>query len=128
MPPRPVVRKKILIADDDKSIAECLEILLGLSGYEVFVAFDGQQAVKQAQSVVPDLILLDMVMPKLSGFDACKIIKNDPALRHIPVIALTSLTQMGDMEKAYTAGADDYQHKPFDNVHLLEKVKKLLAG
>jgi CheY-like chemotaxis protein len=122
------VRKKILVADDDKSISECLEILLGLSGYEVFVAFDGQQAVKKAQSIVPDLILLDMVMPKLTGFDACKIIKNDPALRRIPIIALTSLTQMGDMEKAFTAGADNYQHKPFDNSHLLEKVKKLLEG
>jgi CheY-like chemotaxis protein len=122
------VRKKILIADDDQSVAECLEMLLSLSGYEVLVAFDGQEAVKKARSVVPDLILLDMVMPKLSGFDACKIIKHDPALRHIPVIALTSLTQMGDMEKAYAAGADDYQHKPFDNGRLLEKVQKFLQG
>ena len=124
----PIVRKKILIADDDKSVAECMEILLGLSGYDVLVAFDGQEAVKKARSVVPDLILMDMVMPKLSGFDACKIIKKDPALRHIPVIALTSLSQMGDIEKAYTAGADDYQHKPFDNAHLLEKVEKFLKG
>ena len=124
----PIVRKKILIADDDKSVAECMEILLGLSGYDVLVAFDGQEAVKKARSVVPDLILMDMVMPKLSGFDACKIIKKDPALRHIPVIALTSLSQMGDIEKAYTAGADDYQHKPFDNAHLLEKVEKYLEG
>ena len=67
-------------------------------------------------------------MPKINGFDACKIIKNDPILRKIPLIALTSLTQMGDMEKTYTAGADDYQHKPFDNGRLLEKVKKLLKG
>ena len=123
-----IVRKKILIADDDKSIAECLEILLGLSGYEVLVAFDGQEAVMKARSAVPDLILLDMVMPKLSGFDACKIIKTDPALQHIPVIALTSLSQMGNIDKAYTAGADDYQHKPFDNAHLLGKVEKLLKG
>ena len=122
----PLVRKKILIADDDQSVAECLEILLGLSGYEVFVACDGQEAVMKARSAVPDLILLDMIMPKLTGFDACKIIKNDPALRHIPVIALTSLAQMGDMEKAYAAGADDYQHKPFDNGRMLEKVKKYL--
>jgi two-component system, OmpR family, alkaline phosphatase synthesis response regulator PhoP len=128
VPTPPIVRKKILIADDDKSVAECLEILLGLCGYEVLVAFDGQEAVKTARSVVPDLILLDMVMPKLSGFDACKIIKDDPALRHIPVIALTSLSRMGNIEKAYSAGADDYQHKPFDNDHLLEKVKKLLQG
>jgi len=122
------VRKKILIADDDKSVAECLEILLGLSGYEVFVAFDGQEAVKKARSVVPDLILLDMIMPKLSGFDACKIIKGDPVLQKIHVIALTSLPQMGDVEKIYAAGADDYMHKPFDNGHLMEKVKKCLAG
>jgi CheY-like chemotaxis protein len=121
-----VARKKILIADDDKSVAECLEILLGLSGYEVFVAGDGQEAVQKARIVVPDLILLDMIMPKLNGFDACKIIKNDPVLRKIPLIALTSLTQMGDMEKAYAAGADDYQHKPFDNGRLLGKVKKYL--
>ncbi len=122
----PLVRKKILIADDDESVAECLEILLGLSGYEVFVARNGQEAVQKARRVVPDLILLDMIMPKLTGFDACKIIKNDPALRHIPVIALTSLSQMGDMEKAYAAGADDYQHKPFDNGRMLEKIKKYL--
>ena len=128
MSTRPIVRKKILIADDDPSVAECLDILLGLCGYEVLVAFDGQEAVKQARRVVPDLILLDMVMPKLNGFDACKIIKQDPALRHIPVIALTSLSQMGDIEKAFTAGADDYQHKPFDNAHLMEKVEKFLKG
>jgi CheY-like chemotaxis protein len=122
------VRKKILVADDDKSVAECLEILLGLSGYEVFVASDGQEAVQKARTVVPDLILMDMIMPRLNGFDACRIIKSDPALGKIPLIALTSLTHMGDMEKAYAAGADDYQHKPFDNIHLLEKVKKYLAG
>jgi CheY-like chemotaxis protein len=122
------VRKKILIADDDHSVAECLEILLGLSGYEVFVACDGQEAVMKARKVVPDLILLDMIMPKLSGFDACKIIKNDPVLQKIHVIALTSLPQMGDVEKVYAAGADDYMHKPFDNGRLLEKVKKCLEG
>jgi len=122
------VRKKILIADDDQSVAECLEILLGLSGYEVFCGLrwtgGGDEGAEGRAG--PDSV--DMIMPKLSGFDACKIIKNDPVLQKIHVIALTSLPQMGDVEKVYAAGADDYMHKPFDNGRLLEKVKKCLEG
>jgi len=120
-------RKKILIADDDPALTECLEVLLRLSDYEVFVAYDGEDAVLKARSLVPDLILMDMLMPRVNGFDACKIIKGDRALEQIPLIALTSLAQMGDIEKAYAAGADDYLHKPFENKRLLQKLKKYLT-
>lgn len=120
-------KKKILIVEDEKPIVEYIEALLGLSGYETIVAMDGRRAIDTARESFPDLILLDVMLPKLNGFDVCKIIRQDPALAKTPVVMLTSLNQVGDIDKAYEVGATDYITKPFDSNKLIPKIKKNLG-
>jgi len=122
------MKKKVLIVEDDPTISQPVEALLGLSGYETHLAADGRDAVYKARDVKPDIILLDVVLPVLNGFDVCKLLREDPATKAIPVIMLTSLSQVGDAEKAFDMGATDYLAKPFDVDRLLEKIKKQLKS
>ncbi len=120
-------KKKILIVDDEHNIAEYLQTLLSLSGYETIMAFDGRAGVTEARDKKPNLILLDIMMPKLNGIDTCQLIKEDSSIKSIPIVMLTSLSQMSDIEKAFAAGAVDYITKPFDTQRLIQKVKKHLG-
>jgi len=120
-------KKKVLVVDDEKAIAEYVTTLLDLHGYETRTAGDGREAVMKARDFFPDLILLDVMLPHLNGFDACKILRADPALKDTPVVMLTSLNQMGDAEKAFKAGANDFLTKPFETERLLHKVRKFLG-
>ncbi|HRY29762.1 MAG TPA: response regulator [Elusimicrobiota bacterium] len=120
-------KKKILIAEDERAIAEFVEALLSLNGYETAIAGNGREAVEKARSFFPDMVLMDIMMPKLSGLDATKILRDDPAFKNTVIMMLTSLTQMGDAEKAFEAGANDYLGKPFEAERLLQKVKKHLG-
>lgn len=120
-------KKKILIVEDEKEIADPIQALLHLSGYETVLSMDGRDAVEKAREVVPDIILLDVMLPRLNGLDACKIIKEDPRLKQVPVIMLTGLNQLGDAEKAFEMGASDYLSKPFDVDRLIAKIKKLVG-
>jgi DNA-binding response OmpR family regulator len=97
-----------------------------LENYDVVVAVNGQEGVKKARAEKPDLVLLDVMLPKIDGFEVCRIIKGEEATKRIPVLMLTSLSMVGDVEKAFAVGANDYLSKPFTNERLLAKVQSLL--
>src|SRR5262245_31470551 len=99
---------KILIADDNFQNCELLEAYLSDEPYEITMAYDGQETLNKVREFEPDLILLDIMMPKLSGYEVCQRLRKDPATRTIPILMVTALNEMGDIEKAVQAGADDF--------------------
>lgn len=121
-------KKKILVVDDEKDIAESVKILLSEKGFKVVIANNGAEAVKKAKAERPDMIVMDLMMPEMNGFDACKMIKADTDTQNTPILVLTAQQLGKDLEDAFAAGANDYVIKPFSNERLLEKVEKLLAG
>jgi DNA-binding response OmpR family regulator len=121
-------KRKILVVEDDKAVADYLESLLDVQGYDVQVCMNGRDAVKTAREIFPDLVLLDVMLPDINGYAVCKLIRQDPALAKTPIVMVTSLNQIGDVDNAFTAGADDYLTKPFELERLLQKVKKHLGG
>ena len=118
---------KILLVEDNEMTRDMLSRRLQKKGYEVVIATDGQQGVTMAQSEAPALILMDMSMPVLDGWEATRQLKTAPATRSIPVIALTAHAMSGDREKALEAGCDDFDTKPIEMTRLLEKIEALLA-
>ena len=118
---------KILLVEDNEDNRDMLSRRLQRKGYEVVVATDGQQGVEMAQAELPQLILMDMSLPVLDGWEATRQIKSLSATRSIPVIALTAHAMSGDREKAMAAGCDDYDTKPIDLAALLDKIVALLA-
>jgi diguanylate cyclase (GGDEF)-like protein len=119
-------RNKILVVDDVPVNVQLLTTYLTSVGYHVITARDGQEALSKVASSMPDLILLDVMMPKINGFEVCERIKSDPATRIIPVIMVTALNEIEDKIKATEAGADDFISKPFNKLELLTRVKSLL--
>lgn len=121
-------KKKILLAEDEKMIADMYSTKFTLEGYEVVTARDGAEALAMAKSEKPDIILLDIIMPKLDGFAALKSIREDAILKSTPVILLTNLGQEDDIKKGKQLGADDYfvkaNHSPQE---IVEKVKAVLT-
>ena len=115
---------KLLIADDDREIRELLEFDLSHSGYEVDIAKDGEEAFKKAMSQNYDLILLDVMMPKMNGFDVCKHLRNSKP--DIPILMLTAKGTIGDKTQGFDSGADDYIVKPFDIQEVLLRVRALV--
>ena len=118
---------KILIVEDNEMNRDMLSRRLTKRGYEITMAFDGKQGVEMAQADGPDLILLDMSLPVMDGWEAAGHLKGDDRTKDIPVIALTAHAMAGDMEKALEAGADDYDTKPVDLKRLLGKIEALLG-
>jgi len=118
---------KILLVEDNEMNWDMLSRRLGRRGYEVVVAVDGQQGVTMSRSEVPDLILMDMSLPIIDGWEATRQIKASPETREIPVIALTAHAMVGDKEKAMAAGCDDYDTKPIEFKRLLDKIETALA-
>jgi CheY-like chemotaxis protein len=118
---------KILLVEDNELNRDMLSRRLERKGYSVAMAVDGQQGVEMAASEAPDLILMDMSLPVLDGWEATRRIKADERTRHIPIIALTAHAMQGDEDKAKEAGCDDYDTKPVELPRLLEKMAKLLA-
>lgn len=118
--------KIILSVEDNASNRKIIRDLLGKRGYKVIEATDGEEGIAMAEREKPDLILMDIQMPKISGYEAAKAIKSNPELKHIPIIAVTSYALNGDDQKAYESGCDDYISKPFRPRLLLEKVEKYL--
>ena len=98
---------RILVADDNQQNRELLEAYLADEGHEILMAVDGREALDVARAKHPDLILLDIMMPKLSGYEVCSQLKKDPATKLIPILMITALKEMGDIEKALAAGADE---------------------
>ena len=118
---------KILLVEDNEMNRDMLSRRLARRGYEVAIAVDGEQGVAMARSEAPALILMDMSLPGLDGWEATRQIKGAPETRAIPVIALTAHAMSGDREKAMAAGCDDFDTKPVDLARLLEKIEALLG-
>ena len=119
--------KKILIADDEQNIVISLEFLMKREGFEVLIANDGEEAVKRIRSDCPDLVLLDVMMPKKSGFEVCQEIKADPALAAVRILMLTAKGRDTEVAKGLALGADAYMTKPFSTKELVEKVRSMLG-
>jgi len=118
---------KILLVEDNEMNRDMLSRRLERRGYEVVVAVDGEEGVDKAASESPDLILMDMSLPKIDGWEATRLIREDETRRGLPIIALTAHAMAGDREKALEAGCDDYDTKPVELPRLLEKIESLLA-
>jgi CheY-like chemotaxis protein len=118
---------KILLVEDNEMNRDMLSRRLIRKGYEVVMALDGQQAIEMAASENPDVILMDMSLPVIDGWEATRRVKAGDSTRGIPVIALTAHAMAGDREKALEAGCDDYDTKPIDLPRLLEKITALLG-
>ena len=117
---------KILIVDDNAQNCELLEAYLDALPCEIQVATDGLEAIEAIDVKQPDLILLDIMMPKMSGFEVCEKIKGNPKTRNIPIIMVTALNEVGDVERGVEAGTDDFISKPFNKLELVTRVKSLL--
>jgi CheY-like chemotaxis protein len=119
---------KVLLVEDNEMNRDMLSRRLIRRGYEVVFAVDGQQGVDMAQSERPDIILMDMSLPVMDGWEATKRVKSDAATRAVPVIGLTAHAMSGDREKAIEAGCDDYDTKPVELDRLIEKIERLLGA
>jgi two-component system, OmpR family, alkaline phosphatase synthesis response regulator PhoP len=117
---------KVLIADDNQQNCELLDAYLADEDYEIAMAYDGQQTLDRVASWVPDLILLDIMMPKLSGYEVCQKLKSDAKTRAIPILMVTALNEKNDIEKAVGAGCDDFLTKPVNQLELKTRVRSLL--
>jgi len=119
---------KILLVEDNEMNRDMLSRRLQRKGYEVVAAHDGEQGHLMARSEAPDLILMDISLPVMSGWEVTRLLKNNPATRHIPIIALTAHALVTDREKAFEAGCDDYDTKPIEFGRLSEKIDNFLVA
>ena len=117
---------RILIADDNAANRELLEAYLDGLDCETEMAVDGQDTLDKVKSLRPDLVLLDVMMPKLSGFEVCQQIKQDPKLTKTMILMVTALNELGDIERAVKAGTDDFLSKPINKIELLKRVENML--
>jgi len=118
--------KKILIVDDEVDLVETVRFPLEMEGYHVLVSYNGEDALNQARKENPDLILLDLMLPKLDGYKVCRLLKFDDRYKHIPILMLTAKTQEKDKALGMETGANEYITKPFEMDDLLRKVKAYL--
>ncbi len=122
-----MVGKTILVVDDEPFIVETVKFSLEQAGFECLVAYDGVQAIEKARNEEPDLILLDIVLPKLDGYKVCQVLKHDERYRHIPIIMLTARNQEKEKKIAMVMGADEFITKPFDSDELIESITRHLG-
>ncbi|HMR98787.1 MAG TPA: response regulator [Anaerolineales bacterium] len=118
---------KILIAEDERDIRDLVAFTLRFAGHEVTAATNGEEAVELAPKINPDLILMDVRMPRMTGYEACKIMKTMPGIKDIPVVFLTARGQESEIQQGLGAGAEEYLLKPFAPDQLTERVKAILA-
>ena len=119
--------KKILIVDDEPNIVMSLEYLLRRKSFDVFIARNGTEALESLGKSKPDLVLLDIMMPDVDGYEICEYIKTTPDLKHIKVIFLSAKSKKSDIEKGLELGADLYMVKPFSNKELVQNINELLV-
>lgn len=119
--------RKVLIADDEQNIVISIEFLMKREGFQVLIANDGEDALAKVQSERPDLVLLDVMMPKKNGYEVCQSIKSDPALASTKVLMLTAKGRETEVAKGLAIGADAYMTKPFSTRDLVAKARALLA-
>ena len=118
---------KVLVVDDEIYIVHILDFSLGMEGYEVITALDGEQALEKMKLEKPDLVVLDIMMPKLDGYEVCKAIKSNPSTKQTPVILLSAKGRNVDQKLGFDVGADDYITKPFSPRKLVERINQLLG-
>ncbi len=121
-------KKKILVVDDQIDLVKTIQFALELEQYQVLVSHNGEDALKQAREENPDLILLDIMLPKLDGYKVCRLLKFDEKYKHIPILMMTAKSQEKDKLIGKETGADEYVTKPFDIDELMRKVKTYLKG
>ncbi len=121
-------RRKILVVDDEDNIVRTIADRLEMSGYQVTTASDGEEALEKIAAETPDLIVLDIIMPRLDGHGVLERLRQMDATRHVPVVMLTAQSQADDVYRANAAGVDGYFVKPFDLVELLNKIEELLTA
>lgn len=119
-------KAKILVADDIKQNVKLLKVILTTAGYDVIEAYDGEEALDKVKTENPDLILLDIMMPKITGFEVCQQLRENARTKNIPVVMITALHEMDDRIKGIEAGADDFISKPFNKTELLARIRSLL--
>ncbi len=118
---------RILIAEDEPDIRELVAFTLRFAGHEVTATANGEEAVQQAGKVIPDIILMDVRMPRMTGYDACRLMKADPVLKDIPVVFLSAKGQDSEIQTGLEVGAEEYLLKPFAPDQLTERVRIILA-
>jgi CheY-like chemotaxis protein len=116
----------ILVVDDNRENLELLEAYLEDIDCRTIAAYDGPEALEIVKKDSPDLILLDIMMPKMSGFEVCRRVKSDPSTAHIPIIMVTALNEFGDMQRAVDCGTDDFVSKPVNKLEMITRVKTML--
>lgn len=121
-------KARILIADDNPQILELLEAYLEPLAVHVLTAMDGQKTLEAVENEHPDLVLLDVMMPKHSGFEVCRQLKSNARLKEIPIVMVTALNEVGDIERAKECGADEFLTKPVNKIELLSCVSRLLRA
>ncbi|MFH1645336.1 MAG: response regulator [Candidatus Omnitrophota bacterium] len=119
-------KKRILLVDDEECLVRTIQLRLESSNFEVITAMDGSEALEKAKKEEPDLIVLDLMLPKMDGYKVCGLLKNDTRYSNIPIIILTARAQQADIALAEEVGADAYIIKPFEEVALLSRIKEFL--
>lgn len=119
-------QEKILIVDDNRPNVELLQAHLESAGYNVVAAYGGEEALQKVESEKPDMILLDIMMPRMSGYEVCRRLKADPKSKVIPIVMVTALNELEDVEKGVDVGADDFLMKPINKLELIARVKSML--
>ena len=124
----PVPDANVLLVDDDPVILKLLQVNFEMEGFKVSTANDGVEGLEKARAERPDIVLLDIMMPRMDGLEVTKALKGDPETKDIPIILLSAKAQASDVQAGKDMGADDYLTKPFDPLELLERVGQLLEG
>lgn len=119
---------RILVVDDESHIVKVLEMRLKAAGYEVLTARDGQEGLELAKKEKPDLLILDLMLPRMNGYLVCSLLKKDARYSHVPIILFTAKAREEDMSLGEEAGADAYVNKPYDPQVLLDKIRELIAA
>ena len=117
----------VLVVDDDPVILKLLEVNFEMEGFEVIRAADGAEGLERAREVLPDIVVLDVMMPRMTGYEVAKALREDNGTAHIPIIFVTARAQSSDVERGMELGVDDYVTKPFDPLDLIARVNTLLA-
>ena len=120
--------RKIMLVDDSATVLMMERMILASERFQIVTAANGEEAQERARAELPDLILMDVVMPKVNGIEACKAIKQDPTTRHIPIILVTTRGEAESMEAGYASGCNDYVTKPVNSAELLGKIRNLLGS
>ena len=119
--------KRILIVEDEKDMADVIRQLLEREGYHIDIAYDGEEGLEKIKATMPDLVLLDVMLPKLDGRDLLKIVKNDKDLMGIPILMVSARSEQWDRELGLEVGAEEYVEKPLDSARLLRKISNIFT-